>query len=392
MKYTHIMIRFGELSTKGKNKKDFIRILSKNISRILKPYEVNIETRYDHIYVEILDNDPQKLIELLQDVSGIHSLSLVIRINDDIDTILNTALEIAKSEEGKTFKIKCKRSNKKYPIISDIVLRKVAGHILRNTSLTVDVHHPDILISIEIRDEGAYLLAHTYKGAGGYPLGVGGKVMLMLSGGIDSPVAAYLSLKRGMTIECIHYASPPYTNMAVIDKLKDLLKVLSKYQPRIRLHIIPFTKIQETIYEVAPESYAITIMRRMMYRLASILASKRNCLAIANGESIGQVASQTLESLRVINEVTNFPIIRPCAVMDKDDIITISKKINTYDISIRPFEDCCTIFTPKNPKTKPNLDEVVKYESGANFSDLIYEAIKNVESVYITYEDEDKLF
>ncbi len=389
MKYSHIMIRFGELSTKGKNKKDFIKALAKNIKDALCEFKPHIEARYDHIYVELKDDDYSKYIEVLKDVSGIYSMSLVVRVEDDIEVIKQTSLEIAKQEKGLTFKVKCKRSNKKYPIISDKVIRIVATNILKNTSLTVNVHDPDILISIEIRDEGAYVLAHTYLGCGGYPLGMAGKAMLMLSGGIDSPVAAYLTIRRGIMIECVHYASPPYTSSGVIEKLKDLLTVLNKYQATIRLHVIPFTKIQESIYEVGDESYAITLMRRMMYRIASILASKRKCLTLCNGESVGQVASQTLQSLKVINAVTNTPILRPLAVMDKDEIIRISKKINTFEISIRPFIDCCTIFTPKNPKTKPDLEEVIKFEEKAPFDDLIYEAIKNVETIIITKNNND---
>ena len=219
----------------------------------------------------------------------------------------------------------------------------------------------------------------TYPGAGGYPLGVAGKTMHMLSGGIDSPVAAYLMMKRGVTIECIHFASPPYTQEAVIYKLEDILRKLNRYQARIRLQIVPFTKLQEAIYDHAPESYCITLMRRMMYRLAERLAKRRNCIVISNGESIGQVASQTLQSIKTINEVTNMPVIRPCATMDKLEIISLSKKIDTYEISIRPYEDCCTIFTPKAPKTAPKLEQVEEFEKLFDYESLINEALGNIE-------------
>ncbi len=255
----------------------------------------------------------------------------------------------------------------------------VAPVILKNTSLKVDVHNPDINLFIEIRDEAAYLFINSFLAVGGYPLGIAGKTLHMLSGGIDSPVAAYLMMKRGVKIECVHFASPPYTQEAVIYKLVDLLKVLNKYQPSIRLFIVPFTKIQEAIYDNIDESYCITIMRRMMFRIASRLALKKNCPVISTGESIGQVASQTLQSIHVINEVTNIPVIRPCASMDKIEIIELSKKINTYDISIRPYEDCCTIFTPKNPKTSPHLKEVKEYEDKIDFESLINEAVDNIE-------------
>lgn len=387
--YDHIMVRFGELNTKGKNKKDFIRTLAVNINAALKDWpNLSIETRYDHIYVGLNDVPYQEVMERLQDVSGIHALSLVYKCAKDVDVIKESALALIKEEEGKTFKVKTKRGDKTFPLISDEITRIVAGHILRNVKeLKVDVHNPDILLSIEVRNEAAYIFTKTVLGAGGYPLGVGGKTMHMLSGGIDSPVAAYLMMKRGVAIECIHFASPPYTQQGVIYKLEDLLKVLNKYQPRIRLHIIPFTKIQEAIYDNAPESYCITIMRRMMFRLADALAKKRNCPVISSGESIGQVASQTLQSMHVINEVTNTPIIRPLATTDKVEIIKLSKKIGTYDISIRPYEDCCTIFTPKAPKTAPHLDEAEAFEKKFDYESLIKEALANVEIKIITSEE-----
>ena len=389
IKYDRIMIRFGELSTKGKNKKDFIRVLYNNIKRSLKEFpSLSFELRFDHIYVILNDEDYEPVLNRLKEISGIQGLSLVFKCEKDIDVIKESCLELIKLEEGKTFKIECKRSDKRFPLISDQIKRIVAGNILKNTQFRVDVHNPDILLSIEIHDEGAYIFSSTVLGCGGYPLGVGGKTMHMLSGGIDSPVAAYLMMKRGISIECIHFASPPYTQQAVIYKLEDLLKVLTKYQPQIRLHIVPFTKLQEAIYQNSDESYAITLMRRMMYRLATRLAARRKCPVISTGESVGQVASQTLQSIKVINEVTNTPIIRPCATMDKLDIIKLSKKIGTYDISIRPYEDCCTIFTPKNPKTSPHLDDCLKFEEKFNYEELIEEAVRNVE-VKIIPDKED---
>ena len=386
--YDHIMVRFGELNTKGKNKKEFIRTLAVNIHNALKDLEgLSFETRYDHIYVGLNNRPYQEVLERLQDVSGIHALSLVYRAPKDVDVIKESALALIKEEEGKTFKVKVKRGDKTFPIISDEITRIVAGHILRNMKeLKVDVHNPDILLSIEIRNEAAYIFTKTVPGAGGYPLGVGGKTMHMLSGGIDSPVAAYLMMKRGVAIECIHFASPPYTQQGVIYKLEDLLKVLNRYQPRIRLHIVPFTKIQEAIYDNAPESYCITLMRRMMFRLADALSKRRNCSVISSGESIGQVASQTLQSMHVINAVTNTPIIRPLATTDKVEIIRISQKIGTFDISIRPYEDCCTIFTPKAPKTMPHLDEVEELEKKFDYETLIKEALANIEVKIISAE------
>jgi len=388
MKYDHIMVRFGELSTKGKNKKEFIRVLARNIRNALSSFStLEYIVRLDHIYIKLNDNNPDEIIGILQGISGIHALSLVLKTDDEISNVKKVALELIKMESGNTFKVHSKRANKKYPIISDQINREVAGEILRNTNLKVDVHNPDILLSIEMREDGCYIFTKTYKGAGGYPLGVGGKIMHMLSGGIDSPVAAYLLMKRGLRIECIHFASPPYTNIGVIEKLKDILAKLNTYQESIRLNVIPFTKIQEKIYEVADESYAITLMRRMMFRLASELAKRRKCLACSSGESVGQVASQTLESINVINAVTNLPILRPVITYDKIDIIELARKIDTYDISIRPYEDCCTIFTPKNPKTKPSLEKVLEYEAKYDFDSLIKEALDNIEIIYSKKED-----
>ena len=392
MHYDHIMIRFGELSTKGKNKNDFINTLFKNITHALKEFKtLGYEKRYDHIYVILNNEDADAVLNRLQDVSGIYALSLVYKCENDLNKIKESSLELIKLEEGKTFKVKCKRGNKRFPMVSDEITRHVAGTILGNTDLKVDVHNPDITLSIEVRDEGTYIFTKTILGAGGYPLGVGGKAMMMISGGIDSPVAAYLLMKRGVTIECIHFASPPYTSEAVIYKLQDLLHTLNKYQPKIRLHIIPFTNLQLEIYKHSDESYAITIMRRMMFRLASILSKRRKCPAIASGESLGQVASQTIQSMNVINEVTNIPVIRPCVTMDKTEIIKVAKRIGTYDISICPYEDCCTIFAPKNPKTMPHLDDCLKIEEKFDYMSLIDEALNNIDVRIIEEEETDLL-
>lgn len=380
MEYNTIIVRFGEMSTKGKNKRDFIASLARSIRHTLKEDENKYEMiiRHDHIYLN-LKQHIEDLENKLKDISGMYSFSLALKIDQDLDNILKVGFDIVKNEEGNTFKIRTKRIDKSYPYISDEINRKLAGEILKKSNKKVDVHNPDILLDIEIRDDGAYLFTKTIKGMGGYPSGTIGKCLVMLSGGIDSPVAAYLLLKRGVDITCIHYASPPYTNSGVIDKLEDILHKLTKYQPRIRLFIVPFTKIQEKIYEVSSEGYPITIMRRMMYRLASRLAKRLKINCLANGESIGQVASQTIDSLSVINEVTNMPVLRPLCTYDKVDIIKISEEIGTYDISIRPYEDCCTIFAPVKPKTSPHIDECLKIEEKFDFESLIEEALNNVE-------------
>lgn len=382
MEFNCIIVRFGELTTKGKNKVDFINKLSSKIRNEFakNSLEATIINRYDHIYIYPSKKSDYKIVEILEKIPGMYSFSLALKVEDaEIENILNISLEEVKKEEGKTFKVYTRRIDKSYPYISDDINRQVAKKILSNTQLKVDVHHPDILLSIEIRDDGAYFFTKTIKAMGGLPVGSTGRALMMLSGGIDSPVAAYLLMKRGVEVSCIHFASPPYTNIGVINKLEDLLSELNIYQNKIKLYIIPFTKIQEKIYEISPEGYPITIMRRMMYRLSSMLADKLHISALANGESIGQVASQTLESLATINEVTNKVILRPLAVTDKLEIIKISKEINTYEISIRPFTDCCTIFAPKNPKTKPRLDECEKIEAKFDFTPLLEEAIINLE-------------
>lgn len=392
MKYDHIMVRFGELSTKGKNKKDFIFRLGDNIRNALKEYKsLTYQVRMDHIYIKLNDENPETVIERLKDVSGIYSFSLVIKTDTDIENLKNVVLDLLLKENKKTFKMRAKRADKLYPIISDDINRIIAGHVLKNSEYKVDVHNPDVLVSITIRNDAAYIYTSDILGAGGYPLGVGGKALMMMSGGIDSPVASYLLMKRGVAIECVHFAAPPYTNAAVIDKIKDLCKELNRYQAKIKVHVVPFTKLQEDIYKYSNESYAITIMRRMMYRISERLAKKYKCLALANGESIGQVASQTLVSMDVINAVTNMPVIRPLAIFDKTDIIKISKKINTYDISIRPYEDCCTIFAPKNPKTMPKLEEVEAFEEKWDYESEINDCISNVETIVVTSESEDNL-
>lgn len=384
MEYNVVIVRFGEMSTKGKNKRDFVFKLAHSIRLALRDYEDDYEMiiRHDHIYLNI-KNQIYNLVDILKDISGMYSFSLSLKIDQDYGNLLSEATRIVKESEGKTFKIRTRRIDKSYPFISDEINRAIATEILKITNKKVDVHNPDTLLDIEIREDGAYLFTETIKGLGGYPSGSTGRALMMISGGIDSPVATYLLMRRGIEITCIHYASPPYTNSGVIDKLEDLLHQLNKYQPKIRLFIVPFTKIQEKIYEISSEGYPITIMRRMMYRIATRLANKLHLPCLATGESVGQVASQTLESLNVINEVTNIAVLRPLCTYDKVDIIKISEKIGTYDISIRPFEDCCTIFAPVKPKTAPHLDECQRIEAKFDFEPLIQEALDNLEVKYI---------
>ncbi|MDD3383627.1 MAG: tRNA uracil 4-sulfurtransferase ThiI [Bacilli bacterium] len=385
MKYEHILIRFGELNTKGKNKKDFIIALFHNIKKVLKKFEkLEFLRAHDRIYIHLNGEDENEVIKILKEVSGIANMSLVTKTSKDITSIINVALDLALQQEVGTFKVKTTRSDKSFPYHSDEINRSVANEILNNTKHHVDVHNPDFYVKIEIRNEGAFIFSNVIKGAGGYPLGVGGKALALISGGIDSPVAIYLMMKRGVNIEAIHFASPPYTSQNAKQKVIDLLRIISNIKGgAITLHIVPFTKLQEAIYDMGDESYAITIMRRMMYRIAEGVAIKRKCLALVSGESIGQVASQTLNSMLVINNVISLPMIRPLATMDKNEIIEISKRINTYDISIRPYIDCCTIFNPVNPIIKPTLYRAEELEKRFNYEDLLQECIENIETLYI---------
>lgn len=398
MECNHILVRFGELTTKGKNRKTFIRKLYHNTKEILNQFEnLKYELSFDRMYILLNGEDPKAVCDKLKTVFGIHSFSLCYKVESDLEKIKNVCLQVIENNDGHTFKIDTKRNDKDFPLLSHDINRAIAGHIFHHTTkeLKVDVHHPEILVKVELRKECTYVMNNVIMGAGGYPVGIGGKALLMLSGGIDSPVAGYLTLKRGVDIECIHYASPPYTNELAREKVLDLVDVLKHYtHGRIVVHIVPFTDLQLKVYEHCHESYAMTVMRRMMYRIAEKVAQKNNCLAIVNGESIGQVASQTLESMSVINSVITMPVLRPVACMDKLEIIKIAEKIGTYDISIRPHEDCCTIFTPKQPATKPKSYKAESFEKEWDFETMVNECVENVETIVVDmqYKKNDELF
>ena len=389
MKYDYLMIHYGELSTKGNNRKQFIQALLHNVRVALKPFEVVCKGDHDHIYVYLGDKKVEPIAERLQDVSGIQKISLVAKSEKDIETLKANACELLDLERGKTFKVEVKRTDKAYPLDSHGIAVALGDAILdHRPDLSVDVHEPDILLKVQVRKEGAYLSCHEVPGIGGYPMGMNGKVTMLLSGGIDSPVAAYSLMRRGIKVECLHFAAPPYTSEAVIDKLKDLLKALNLYQNDIKLEIVPFTELQLDIYKYVPEPYCITIMRRMMLRIAEGVARKNGCLAIATGESIGQVASQTLASVQTINAVTSFPILRPLCCSDKLQIISTAEKIGTFDISIRPYEDCCTIFKPKKPKTKPRIDECEEYEAKWDWRSQVARCIEQTKKIYLSEGEE----
>lgn len=393
--YDHIVVRYGELSTKGKNRKDFTKALTNNIKKRLRAYpELSYRTLHDGLYIELNGENYELIKEDLKQVFGYAYFSGAILVDRDIEEIKKTALELTKKKDYKTFKMVSKRSDKSFPLRSDEINRQVAGYVLRNSDLKVDVHNPDLKIYVVINQENAVIMDEKIKGIGGYPTGVNGRAMLMMSGGIDSPVAGYLTMKRGLKIECIHFASEPYTSAQAKEKVFDLARQLSVYQGDIIIHVIPFTELQLAIYKHANESYAITIMRRMMYRIADRICKARKINLITNGESVGQVASQTPESISVIAKVCDTLILRPMCMMDKIESIEMAKKIGTYETSILPYEDCCTIFDPKNPVTKPKEKECLFYESKFDYESLIEEAIKNEEVVKVSYLDkkDDEIF
>lgn len=373
-----ILIKYGELTTKKDNRKFFIKELVNNIRK--KIDDIEIEYSLDRMYIK--SNNIDDTISKLKEVFGIYSIIECYKVNTNIDEIKDTILNLLKNKNFKTFKVVTKRSDKSFPISSMEFSSKIGGVILKNIESKVDVHNPDIYVNIEIKNGYTYIYTNEIKGLGGYPVGVQGKGLLMLSGGIDSPVAGYLALKRGIDVECIYFDSPPHTSIEAKNKVIDLANILNKYSGKIKIFVVPFTKLQETIYKNVQNEYMITIMRRMMYRIAHKLALKNKCKVIINGESIGQVASQTLTSINTINSVTNFPIIRPVCCLDKLEIIEISKKIGTYDISIRPYEDCCTVFVPKHPSINPDINKCIEFEKNFDYESLIDEAIDNVQVIY----------
>ena len=386
-----IMLKYGELTTKKANRKVFINLLYENIVKMLEGISVSISKDRVRMYIACDTSVLEQVVGRLKKVFGIHSIVICHKVNTNREEIEKKALELVKRNEYHTFKVETKRADKTFPTPSMEMNQKMGGFLLKNTDLKVDVHHPDVLLHIEIRKEGTFLYTNEIKGLGGYPVGIQGKGMLMLSGGIDSPVAGYLALKRGVSIDCIYFESPPHTSVEAKNKVISLTRIINEYSLSIRLFVVPFTEIQEAIYKNVPANYMITIMRRMMYRISEELAKKNKAKVILNGESIGQVASQTLTSMQVINEVTNMPVIRPVACMDKLEIIDIANKIGTYESSILPYEDCCTIFLPKHPVIHPELEKAKKYEETIDYPSLITKAVANVEVIKnfenTSYED-----
>lgn len=383
------MIKYGELSTKKANINLFLKQLKDNVVFALSDMDVNVKFDKGRMFITLNRNNFEEVSDSLKHVFGIHEFDVAYKLTTkDPDDIASNVLKLVKGKEFKTFKVVTKRNDKNFPINSMDFSRKIGGVILKNISdISVDVHNPELMVNVEIRMDAVYIYFNSEKGIGGYPVGVAGKGMLMLSGGIDSPVAGYLAIKRGVKLECIYYESPPHTSIEAKNKVIELARKLSLYNNEIKLHVIKFTDIQTAIYQNCPHEYLITIMRRMMYRIAERISRMNNCKIIVNGESIGQVASQTLASMNVINETVKIPVIRPVACFDKLEIIDIAKRIGTYETSILPFEDCCTIFVPEHPVINPTFEEAREYEKAIPYEDLIYEAIKNHEVIKININD-----
>lgn len=385
------MIRYGELSTKGKNRKDFIGRLAGNVTKVLRDFpQIEIHPRHDRMHI-VLNGAPfAEIDQRLKKVFGIQTYSPTIKVEKTLDAIKETSLALMKEtfKAGMSFKVNTRRSDHHFAYDTNELNLMIGDYLFKNMAgLKVEMKHPDLVLRIEVRQDAVYISNQLLHGAGGMPVGTGGRAVMMLSGGIDSPVASYLALKRGVDIDMIHFYSPPYTTEKALNKAKELTGILANYSGRINFIAVPFAEIQETIKEKLPEGYLMTVQRRFMLRLADQIRAKRRGLAIFNGESVGQVASQTLESMAAINDVTTTPVVRPVATMDKTEIIRLAEQIGTFDLSIQPFEDCCTIFAPPRPKTKPRIDKAREYEARLDVDGLIERAIAGM-TITTIYPDD----
>ena len=382
-----ILIKYGELTTKKGNRNFFVKTLTKNIENKLKDQDIIIEKDLSRMYIHYNIEDEDSIINRIHEIFGIHKYHIAYVTNSDMNSIKDELIKTVKLQNFKTFKVETKRSDKSFPKTSMELSRIFGGIVLKNKdNIKVDVNNPEVIIHVEIREKNTYIYYNEYNGLGGYPSGIQGKGLLMLSGGIDSPVAGFLAMKRGIKVDAIYFEAIPHTSLEAREKVITLVNKLKVYTNDVNLYIVPFTKIQEEIYKNVSPNYVITIMRRMMYRIMSALCKKYNAKVIINGESIGQVASQTLNSMYVINNVTNIPVIRPVACLDKLEIIDIAKKIDTYNTSILPYEDCCTVFVPKHPIINPSLDETLKEEEKIDFEEILKETI---DSTFIYKEEKN---
>lgn len=391
MKPDYILLRFGELTLKGKNRHAFEnKVVQQMMGKLKHVPELKLHKTFGRMYIELNGADYETVAQQLKKTFGLHSFSPIFRTESDLEEIRKTALFAMQHIEPfpKTFKVSSKRTDKSYPHTSQEMNHLVGSHILIHTDgLEVDVHNPEVELHVEVRPEGAFIYHQIDYGLGGLPVGTSDRAMLMLSGGIDSPVAGWLAMKRGVEIEGVHFHSFPYTSERAQQKVIDLTKKLSAYTKSIHLHMVPFTDIQTRLNQLRNDSLLITLMRRSMLRICTKLAEKRRALAIVTGDSLGQVASQTLVSLNVIGRVTDLPLLRPLVGMDKQEIIEISRKIDTYDISILPYEDCCTLFVPKAPSTRPKLSVVENLEAQMDWlPELEQEAVEKTELMRITDE------
>ena len=378
-----ILIKNGELALKGLNRMNFENALIKNIKSTLNGLgAVDITRAQSTITIEPLYDDYpfEQALDKIKKVFGIAAFCRAAACEKDINVILEKCVPYLKDalQSVKTFKVEAKRSDKKFPLTSPEISRLVGGALLKNYHhLKVDVHNPEIVVTVEVRDTAAYIRAGQLHGAGGMPVGTAGRAAILISGGIDSPVAAWMMAKRGITLDAIHFASPPYTSLRAEQKVKKLLSKVAEYSGTIRLGIVPFTALQQTIAEKCPEEYFTLIMRRMMMRISQRLAEKSGSLALITGESVGQVASQTLPALVTTDAVVSLPVFRPVIGMDKDEIIEISRKIDTFETSIEPYEDCCTVFTPKHPRTKPTIKQCEDAEALFDYEPLVEKAVQD---------------
>ena len=385
-----ILVKNGELVLKGLNRCSFEDVLIKNMKRHLAPLGAFKFTKSQSTIMvepEDADTDLDDAAECLKKVFGIAALSRAAVCEKDMNCIIKTALAYLEDElsAAKTFKVEAKRSDKKFPLKSPEICREAGGAILKKFNhLRVDVHNPEITVTVEIRDNYAFVRGNNIKGAGGMPTGTSGRAAVLISGGIDSPVAAYMMAKRGIELISVHFASPPYTSELAEMKVLDLLKKVSAYCGTITTYIVPFTEIQEAIRDYCPEEYFTLVMRRIMMKISDRIARQQNCLALITGESVGQVASQTIYALGCTDCASTLPVFRPCIGMDKDEIVSISRKIDTFETSIQPYEDCCTVFTPKHPRTKPKLEDVLEAEGKIeNLEEMMQTAIENARRVFI---------
>ncbi len=389
-----LLLKDGEIVLKGLNRRSFEDVLKKNLKNTLRSLgRFEITSAQSTIYVKPLsdDIDLDEACDRVSKVFGIVAFSRAAVCEKTIDDILSTAPEYLAKELSfaKTFKVEAKRSDKKFPLKSPEICREVGGEILSKfPHLRVDVHNPELIVNVEVRDFGAYIHGEPRKGAGGIPVGTGGKAAILISGGIDSPVAAYMMAKRGIQLTAVHFASPPYTSRRAEDKVVRLLRKVSKYAGPMKMYTVPFTKIQEKIKDECPEELFTIIMRRLMMQISSNVAQQNECFALITGESLGQVASQTIGALACTDDASDMLVFRPLIGMDKQEIIDISYKIDTYDISIEPYEDCCTVFTPKHPRTRPVLKYVIEAQEKPGFEPLIEEALANLKLTYISAEDD----